>query len=147
VHCAEQAADRAPEVAGLQRLADTEPAGLRLQLDAALRLIASAHPVATIWRAHRQAGADRFDAVREAFARGAGEQALVWRDGYRAEVTVVAEATGAFMQALLDGHSLARALDSAGAGFDFGAWLLGALQQGWLGSVELGDAHRHGPAA
>jgi len=143
VHRAEQAADRAPEVAGLQRLAGTEPAGLMLHLDAALTLIASAHPVVTIWQAHRHSGAERFDAVREAFARGAGEVALVWRDGYKAQVTVVAEATGGFMQALVDGQSLAHALDSAGAGFDFEAWLLGALQQGWLGSVELGHAHRN----
>jgi Putative DNA-binding domain len=137
VHHAEQAADGAPEVIGLPRLADTEPHGLRLQLDSALAVLVSAHPVATIWQAHRQSRVDRFDAVREAFARGAGEQALVWRDGCKAQVTAVAESTARFMQAALDGHSLGHALDLAGTGFDFEAWLLAALQQGWLGSVEF----------
>jgi DNA-binding GntR family transcriptional regulator len=136
VHGAEQAAERVAAATGLERLADAEPAALRLRLAAALSLVSSPHPVATIWHAHRLSAPDRFEPVREAFTRAAGEHALVWRDGYKAQISILPEATARFIQATLDGRSLGRALDLAGADFAFEPWLLAALRQGWLQAVE-----------
>jgi hypothetical protein len=140
VHCAEQAADGAGPVSGLERLADTDPAHLRLQLAPGTALVSSAHPVVTIWQAHRSDAGDRFEAVRAAFARGAGEHALVHRIGFKAVVAAVTEAEVSFMQALIEGHSLGHAITAAGARFDFEPWLLTALQEAWLAAVEV-DSH------
>jgi hypothetical protein len=137
VHCAEQSSDRLAPPTGLECLADTEPTRLRLRLLPGTALVSSAHPVSTIWHAHRSDAPDRVDPVREAFARGGGEHALVWRDGYKAQVTALPEAAGRFTQAVVDGLSLDRALDFAGADFAFEPWLLTALQQGWLATVDV----------
>jgi len=136
VHSAEQAAERSA-VSGLERLAEADPAHLLLRLAEGLALCRSAHPVASIWLAHRSASADRFACVREAFAAGRGENALVWRDGFKAVVRPLLEADACFMQALLDGHVLAAALDAAGVDFAFERWLPQAVHCGWLRSVEF----------
>jgi len=135
VHGAEQAAERGP-VVGLARLAEADPAQLRLRLAAGLALCRSVHPVARIWHAHRSTAEDRFAGVREAFALGLGEHALVWRDGFQARVEALPAADAQFMQALREGQTLAAALDAAGAGFAFERWLPQALQRGWLTAVE-----------
>lgn len=136
VHFCEQAADGGRAVDGLQRLAEAEPALLVLRPAAGLSLLHSPHPVASIWLAHRSQEAGRFDTVRDAVAAGRGEAALVWRDGYRARVAAVSEAEARWVQALLDRCSLAAALDRAGDGFAFDAWLAQALQHSWLQAVE-----------
>ena len=137
VHAAEQAADAGAGVDGLQRLAEADPAALWLRPAAGLALVASPYPVASIRQAHRSDAADRFAAVRAAFARGQGEAALVYRDGFVACVSVLPESGARFVQALLDGLTLGRALDAAGPDFAFDGWLARALRQGWLRSVEL----------
>jgi hypothetical protein len=136
LHNAEQTAEHGPAT-GLERLAEADPADLLLRLAEGLALCRSAHPVASIWLAHRSEAADRFAGVREAFASGQRENALVWRDGFKAAVRVLPEADARFMQALLDDQTLAVALDAAGADFVFDRWLLQALQGGWLRSVEI----------
>lgn len=145
VHCADHAADFPGPVSGLERLADADPAQLRLQLVPGTALVSSAHPVATIWQAHRSDAGDRFDAVRAAFARGAGEHALVCRAGYKAAVTALPGAQSIFVRVLLDGRSLAHALAAAGNGFDFERWLVAALQQGGLAAVEVDSQPQTGP--
>ena len=137
LHRAEGAADRGPGVVGLERLADADPAMLHLRPADGLSLLCSAHPIVSIWQAHHRHDAQRFAPVREAFARGRGESALVWRDGFKAVAVALPEADARFMQALLDGAALAPALDAAGLAFDFDAWLRRALRQGWLAAVEL----------
>ena len=136
VHQAEQASDLEDTATGLDLLAAEEPDGLRLRLAAGTALMASAHPVATIWLAHRSTAADRFEPVREAFAQGQGEHALVWRPGYKAQVSVLPAAAAGFTFAVLAGLSLGQALDAAGPDFRFEPWLLAALQHGWLASVD-----------
>ncbi len=136
VHIAEQAADCAP-ASGLERLAEADPSHVLLRLADGLALCRSAHPVASIWQAHRSTAADRFAGVREAFASGRGETALVWRDGYQAVVQALPEAEVRFVQALLDGQALAPALDAAGTDFAFDRWLVQALQGGWLRGIEI----------
>ncbi|WP_201493924.1 putative DNA-binding domain-containing protein [Rubrivivax sp. A210] len=136
LHLAQSAADSEPGVQGLERLADTDPDRLRLLARPGTALVASAHPVLTIWQAHRSSDAERFVPVRAAFAEGRAEAALVWREGWRVRAGAVAALDLAFTRAVLAGTPLAAALAGAGAGFSFEPWLIGALQQGWLAGAE-----------
>ena len=140
VHVAERAADQPEAASGLQRLAGDDPSRLRLRLRAGTALVTSPYPVATIWLAHRSDDADRFAPVRSAFAEGRGENALVRRVGWRAEVALLTPADAAFAAALLAGATLDAALHEAGAGFDFENWLVGALRSGLLTAVQSLDA-------
>ena len=135
-HTIEHAADSAEQPAGLALLADREPSQLALRLRPGLTLIASRHPVVAIWQAHRRSDADRFAAVRRAFADKVAETALIARPQWQASVSVVDDATARFMTALRDGADLARSLDAAGASFEFERWLRDAVQQHWLHAVE-----------
>ncbi|WP_395699878.1 putative DNA-binding domain-containing protein [Aquabacterium sp.] len=135
VHRAETAADAHAPPEGLQRLVTDDPAELALVLRPGLVLLASRWPIVTIWQAHRSHAEDRFAPVREAFAQQRGEQALVWREGWRPRVSALADAEARFTQALLGAQPLAVALDAAGEGLDFEAWLMQALQHGWLAAV------------
>ena len=144
VHQAEQAGAPGEAPTGLALLASAEPEGLWLQLAAGTAVVCSVHPVATLWRAHRSPETDRFAPVRTAFANRSAECALVWRDGYLAQVTALPAAGAAFTQAVLAGQSLGQALESADPGFAFEPWLLAALRQGWLAAV---DTRRAPPPA
>ena len=135
LHRAEQAADRSA-ARGLELLAEADPMRLQLRLAAGVALLCSAYPVFSIRQAHRSEAEDRFAPVREAFAAARGENVLVWRDGFKAAASTLPDADARFMQAALDGRSLAQALDDAGAGFAFDGWLRQALQQGWLEAFE-----------
>lgn len=143
VHEAERAADAEP-VQGLERLGGEEPAALRLRLVAGTAVLDSPHPVATIWHAHRSQAADRFAPVRAAFAAGQGEAVRIARSGWRATVDVIRRDELRFTAAVLAGRSLADALSEAmseaGAGFDFGAWLVAALQAQRLAAVDTQPA-------
>lgn len=161
LHLAQSAADEdAVDVQALQRLADTEPARLQLRLRAGSALIESHWPVATIHAAHHDAGADtgtdtgagdRFAPVRAAFANladGKGENVLVCREGWRALLHRLGDAEARFTAALLARRSLDDALTAAASGaveFDFQAWLLRALQGGWLVALEAVDTDQASP--
>lgn len=133
----EAAADAPPEVTTLALLVDHDPQALRLQLAPGAVLISSTHPIVTIWQAHHEPADanDPFAAVREAFAQQQGEHALVWRQEWRARVQAVDAPTMHFLQALLNGQSLAPALEAAGPGWDFEAWLHAALPSGLFGRI------------
>jgi hypothetical protein len=135
VHRAEMAADAAFDPAVLARLADVDAAALRLRLVPGVALVRSPHPVATVWSAHRSTDADRFAPVRAAFAAGQGEAAFVWRHGWRGDVVAVAHDHAAFLAALIEGATLAEALDRA-PDLDFETWLLQALRLRWLADLE-----------
>lgn len=135
VHEAEHAAD-AVAPTGLHTLAGCDPASTRLRLQAGCALVVSAHPVVAIWQAHRSSAEDRFADVRQAFAEGRAESALISRTGWKAGVRAVDGPTARFTAALLRGESLARALAAAGAGFAFEPWLVGALESSLLAAVE-----------
>lgn len=135
VHLAELASDADRAAQGLEQLATADPDRLRLQLAPGTALVSSTHPVATIWQAHRSSATDRFAPVRQAFALGAAEHGLVWRQGYRAQVTALPEAAAGFTHAVLAGRSLGQALAGAAPDFDFETWLLAALQQGWIAAA------------
>jgi hypothetical protein len=149
VHQAEMAADVASP-SGLERLADSDPALLCLELAPGTTLVSSAHPIASIWQAHRPApdglatehGADRFAPVRAAFATGAGEHALVVRGGgeWHAGVLTLPAPEAAFTAAVLAGRCLADALDEAGAGFSFEPWLVDMFRHGRIAAVTRSPA-------
>lgn len=135
VHRASRAADAPSTPAGLDRLAQVDTAALRLQLAPGSALVHSRWPVASIWQAHQRSDDARFDGVRAAFAAGRGEAALVVREGLPVRVHALDEADAAFTRALLDGATLAAALDRAGPAFAFDCWLARALSQRWLAAV------------
>lgn len=132
VHRAESAADAPAAAQGLERLAEIDPEQLALVLRPGTVVLCSAHPVVSIWQAHRRSDDERFAPVREAFAAGRGEQALVARAGLKAEVHAIGMAEARFAAALLKRRSLADALQLGDDEFDFEAWLITALQRGWL---------------
>jgi hypothetical protein len=138
VACAERAADDEADAGSLNLLADVDPEALCLVLAPGAAILRSEHPVVTVWAAHRDE-LPRFDEARAALRGGRRECALVWRQGWRGRVDAVDDATARWTRALLAGQALSHALDEAGAGFDFQAWLVHALTQGQLLRAERVD--------
>ena len=135
MHANERAADASVDADSLGRLADADPQDLRLLLMPGTALVSSRWPIVTIRRAHRSGADADFARAGDAIERECAQHALVWRDGWRAEVTELDETEAAWIASLLAGANLASALDRAGGGFDFAEWLARALQQRWLKGV------------
>jgi hypothetical protein len=133
----ERAAEATLDAASMTRLADTDPARLVLETMPGVALIESPWPIAQIHAAHHGDAAGHFDAARCAIALRRGEAVVVARSGWKARTHVVDAATARWMRCLLDGADLGRALDAAGAGFDFGAWLALALEHGLLKGIRV----------
>jgi hypothetical protein len=137
VHQALRAADAPSAAPALEALAHTDLAQLVLQLPPGSALLASAWPVASIWRAHRQADAQRFDAARAALQAGRGESVFVVRHGLAVRVHALDTDDAAFTRALLAAAPLSAALDAAGPGFAFDRWLARALAERWLAHIAV----------
>ncbi|MFM8900889.1 MAG: putative DNA-binding domain-containing protein [Burkholderiales bacterium] len=133
----EAAEDAPPDVTTLALLAEHDAQALRLSLAPGAAVISSTHPIVSIWQAHHEPADanDPFAAVRAAFALELGEHALVWRQEWRARVRAVDLPTARFLKALLDGQSLACALEVAGYDWDFEAWLHAAVPSGLFGRI------------
>lgn len=140
VNQCELAADAEPHLNTLALLGECDPALLRLHLPPGTRLISSCHPIVSIWLAHHQPSDqdDPFADARLALANRKGESALVWRQGWKAQVSEVSSADSIFVSALLAGASLGAALDAAGAGWDFQAWLMTAVSAGMISHASEG---------
>jgi hypothetical protein len=136
LHRCERAADDTLDAGSLARLSEADPARLQLVTMPGLALIVSAYPIGTIHAAHQRRDGDAFAPVRAALATGRGEAVCVARRGFRAVVHAVDAPTAAWLHALLAGASLAAALERAGPGFDFAAWLALALRAHWLKCVK-----------
>ena len=139
VHQASRAADAPAEPPALDALGTHAPEALVLRLAAGTALVTSAWPVAAIWQAHQPGqteDAERFAGVQAALAQGRGENALVRREGFAAHVDTLDISSAAFTCALLEGASLAQALDVGGEAFAFDQWLVRALQQRWLVAID-----------
>lgn len=136
VQQADAAADHDEPPRGLERLADSDPSQLTLRFRPGVALLVSPYPVASIWLAHRSDADDRFSAVREAFASGRGETALVWREGWRARTCALEAPDAGFTQAAFEGRDLAAALGTAGPHFAFDAWLARALRERWIVGID-----------
>ena len=139
LHRNERAADANFDADSLALLAgtdqQTDPQRLRLALMPGTALVSSRWPVVAIHRAHRSGTDADFALARDAIERECAQHALVWRDGWRATVTELAEPEASWTASLLAGANLASALDRAGPGFDFASWLAGAIQQRRLKGV------------
>ncbi|MFO1220461.1 MAG: DNA-binding domain-containing protein [Burkholderiaceae bacterium] len=141
VHRIEHAADAPALPEGLPLLASEDPAAIALELQAGATLLGSRWPIVRIRQAHRMQGDTRFDAVRAALAVGQGDNAWVWRDGWRAAVQAIDAPAARFVSRVLAGDSLGAALDVAGEDFDFEVWLRDAITHHWIVGVRrLGDA-------
>ncbi len=119
----------------LRRLAASDPQELRLQLASGVRRVASAWPIVTLYLAHHEPDPD-WVAVGQMIQRQQPQTAWVWRQpaGTSTGIPVQAidEATDRWILALNQNLNLDAALDSAGKGFDFAAWLDQAVKKGWL---------------
>ena len=138
LHRCERAADAVFGAASLELLSGGEPARLQLRLMPGVQALGSRWPLASIHAAHAAgAGESAFDIARERLQQGQGEAVVIARDGWRGVVQRIDAPGLAFMQALVRGVDLAHAIDAAGEGFDFAAWLAAALRGRWLEEVIL----------
>lgn len=122
----------------LRRLAAEDPAALSLRLAACTAHIPSPWPIVTIHLAHQDEAAD-WGTVRQAILDGTSQTAWVWRPQGDAAAAVrliaLEDATARWVGALAAGENIAGALDAAGEGFDFAAWMQRALAEGWLDGI------------
>ena len=128
LHQAGSAADRSFEPQSFALLTAHPPEGLRILLASGLQLFRSCFPIVGLM------GADTGHAptpgeTQALLDDGGPEAALVWRQGMRPRVARCDTGTSQFLQATLDGASLATALDRA-PGFAFDQWLAQAVQSG-----------------
>jgi hypothetical protein len=142
LHCNERAADAEFNAASLSLLETADPSRLCLRLMPGTALIRSVWPIVSIHRAHQfdgDAAEQAFAAVRESVEAQRGEDAMVVRRGWRGGVVSLGSADARWTQSLLAGADLARALEQAGEGFDFAAWLQAAIRNAWLKDVAASD--------
>lgn len=139
LHRASFAADASPDLASFACLSAEPPATPSLTFSPGVWLLASAFPVVSLINANRLPAADRRPALAQAaalLARGTGENVLVWREGFRAQVKCISAAEQTLLAALLAGVSLAAALTKAGCAeernsqpaLDFTEWLAHAVK-------------------
>ena len=140
LHHNERAADAVFDSASLALLESTDPALLTMHLMPGTAVVWSRWPIATIHAAHR---ADEvhseaaFASVRAALDAERGEQVLVVRGGWRAVVHGLSRADAEWTERMLAGANLSAALEAAGEGFDFAAWLGTAVREQWLKGVAV----------
>jgi hypothetical protein len=99
---------------------------LTLAAHPAAALVASRHPVGSIWSANRSAGDVRLRA-------SGAETILVTRPGYEVDVRIVSEADGRFCASLFGGETIEAAAEAAAARFatfDLGTALVGLVSAG-----------------
>lgn len=142
------ATDASPDPQSFARLSEAGSAEPALTLSPGVWLLASAYPVASLVHAHLPGAPDREPALAHAAAllqAGAGEHALVWRQGFRPRVRHSSAAEHALVSGLQSGQSLERALarvSNSGNSidsnaFDFSDWLARAVQTGLVTGARL----------
>jgi len=136
-HTCERAADVGLDADSLQRLGDTDPLRLHLQLRPCVQVVASNWPIGSLWHAHQLPAAQQDQAAAQALTQGQPETVVVWREGWQVQVRALTAAHDSWMRQLqVNGStSLADLLDQADTSFDFTVWLSEALTQGWLWRV------------
>lgn len=135
------AADAVPlEPEALGSVRPDRLADVRLTAHPAAALVASDHPVGSIWQAHQT------EPVAP-LARTGGETVIVARPAYEIEVRVLPERDAPFARALLGGATLSRAAQAAAADdpdFDFGSALVGLIGLGVFASLTGTEGDDHG---
>ena len=152
LHRASFAADALPDPASFACLSAQAPATPSLTLSPGVWLLASAFPVASLIQAHLLPGDDQKSALAHAAALlecRTGENALVWRQGFRAQLMRISAAEHALLAAVLAGESLDAALTKAACAeecpgqstsqpaFDFTEWLANAVKTGLVTGANL----------
>lgn len=148
LHRASFAADASADLASFACLSAEAPATPALTLSPGVWLLASAFPVVSLIHANRLSAADRQPALAHAaalLASGTGENALVWREGFRVQLKCISAAEQALLAALLACESLAAALTKAGCAeerdsqpaFDFTEWLAQAVKTSLVTGASL----------
>ena len=141
LHRASFAADSSVDLASFGLLSAETPATPSLTLSLGVWLLDSAFPVVSLTHAHGLPAEDRKSALAyaaELLARGTGEKALVWREGFKPRLRHLGAAEHALLLALQAGHSLEAALAQAShandpnseAIFDFADWLASSVKSG-----------------
>jgi hypothetical protein len=132
-HQAERAVDAAScDFGSLELLQTTDERSIRVELSAGVLLVRSAFPIVTL-RLGAQSG--NFSEATLALSRKLGENALVFRDGFRVRVRAVDDACALWIASCLQGESVGTALDAATEVFDFSAWLETALADNHIAKV------------
>lgn len=129
VHRAASAPDADPDMPSFARLSIEDPEGLTLWLAPGTALITSAWPVVSLVTAHTTGEPTLSEAGQRVRDR-VGENAVVWRQGWRPCVAACPDNALGVLQALLRGAALTEALGQATAGFDFSDWLTQAVHSG-----------------
>jgi len=133
-------ADAVADPSTLAHLGDADADRLHLDLAPGVAVIDSPFPIVTLWHAHRAADLrERLPEAQSALAQARSECALVWRAGWRPEVSLIDRGAGQFTAAVRDGVALGRALTQAGETFAFEPWLVSAVRDGWLVRVRIAD--------
>lgn len=139
LHQCTGAPDAQADLATLALLTTQVPEQLLLHLAPGCAVVRSTWPVVSIVGAHL----DGNPSLQEAGAqlrRGEAQDTVVWRAGLRPRTRLALPGEHDAVQRLLDGGSLAQALDAAPA-LDFGQWLPLAVQSGLvLGVVAVDTA-------
>ncbi len=152
LHRASVAADALPDLASFACLSAEAPATPSLTFSPGVWLLPSAFPVVSLIHAHLLPADDQKSALGHAAALlecGRGENALVWRESFRAQVKCISAAEHALLAALLAGESLDAALAKAACAeecpsqstsqpaFDFTEWLANAVEIGLVTGASL----------
>lgn len=138
LHTNARAADGVAEPASFALLGVHDPAHLHLLLAPACMALTSAWPVVSIVNAHLRQS-PRLDQLGPLMQASVAEDAVVWRQGLRAQTRIAQVDEAAFVAALLSGQTLGAALDVAPK-LDVGAWLPMAVQSGLLLGVRVAAA-------
>lgn len=143
-HDCAQAADAELDAASLERLALEEPDLLVIRLMPAVRIVNSAWPVVSLYRAHHEAAAhaspdDVLMAEQQLLAEPQVECAIVTRPHWQPVVEALPAEWRHWMTALLreESISVGQALSRHAGDIDLGTWLTCALQRHWIWRIEL----------
>lgn len=165
LHCAAIVSDTVLDTASFAWLGQSE--GVSLRLGPSVFLLASAYPVVSLVNAHRNGHDSASPSLAEAFNKlesGAGERALVWRQGFKPFLRQLGAAEHALLRALQSGQPLEQALNHAlnhasnhvlnqafkapdnesfthhaTPAFDFNAWLTHSVHQGLVTGAKRRD--------
>ncbi len=117
----------------LQRLAECDPACLRLCLAPGTRLLETRWPVFRLWQLHQAPDID--GAALRAALRQPAAPLWIWRADMQAQCREISANEADWLRALATGTRLDQALDAAAADFDVAAWLQAAVRNGWIDGV------------
>jgi hypothetical protein len=131
-------ADADPDLATLALLTTQEPEHLQLHLSPGSAVLRSAWPVASIVGAHLE-GSPSLQEAGAQLRRAEAQDTVVWRAGLRPRARLALTGEHDALRAMLQGQSLAQALDAAPE-LDFGQWLPLAVQSGLVLSAHAAGA-------